>query len=207
MPREYLDTNLLAVISNCRHAIWLKITLGDGTILRVATEEIDDIGGFPYLKKLAPVDALNLELTRAVEGINLKIRDRTLVLGQSLINTPNILDNTSAMLGSHFKLLETGQEWSDEKIRGKITVGDIEEGYIPLIFKSLGASAVYNGKTISSIFPESEIPVTTNTEISRYPVYDDLSNYPNDPTINERIYDYNQRDIYGRHVLPEMYLN
>lgn len=206
MPREYLDPNLLAVISQCRHALWLKITLGDGTILRVATEEIADIGGFPYLKKLAPVDPLNLELTRAVEGINLKIRDRTNALQQNLINTPNVLDNTRAVYGVHWKLLETGQEWYDEKIPGKITVGDMEGGWIPLFFKSLSSASVHNGTTIASIFPDSEVPVTTNTETPRYPVYDDLSNYPANPAINERIYRTEERQIYGRYTLPEMYL-
>lgn len=201
MPRDYLDPELIESFGETRRATTLLITLGDGTPLRLATADIGSIGGFAYLGKLQPVDALNLELSRAAEGINLKIRDSDNALGQNLINTPNVLDNTKAVLGVHFKVLETGDDWHDVKIRGRITVGDIEDGWIPLFFKSETAAAKYNGKTIASVFPNTEIPVTS-VSAAPLPVYDDLSNYPTKELIDERVYSFENAKIFGRYYLP-----
>lgn len=145
------------VLDSARRRTTLQATLGDSTELRLATAEIE-IGEDVYAAKLAPVDALNLELTGADEGMNLRISNVSLSLGQSLINTPDALDGTSAMLGCYFYDPETEETWHDEKLPGFLETGDIDGDAVAVFFQSMGAK-VYYGVSIASLFPDSEIPL------------------------------------------------
>ncbi len=202
MPRDHLDPDLVAALNQCTRRTTLNITLGDGTPLRVATGDVefDDV---IYLGKLAPVDELNLELSRTTEAINLKISNLTKVLGQSLINTPNILNDMRATLGCYFKNLQTLEEWHDVKMVGKIETGDIDGDWIPIFFKSLTSASIYNGKTVASVFPESELPAGM-VVTPPLPTYDDLSNFPTTDLIDERNYSFQNEELYGRYYLPDM---
>lgn len=208
MPRDYLDSALIADLKNLTRRTTLAITLGDGATLRFATGDVYVDGVF-YSGKLAPVDELNLELTRTSETINLQITNIKKVLGQNLINTPNVLNNTKGILGCYFKNLQTGAEWHDVKLPGIIEIGDIDNDWIPVFFKSKTAATKYYGKTIGSCFPDAEVPVAAAAAPPPAPVYDDLSNI--NPTggiagMDERYYSYENRQYYGRYNLPQMNL-
>ena len=132
----------------------LVITLGDGTILPYSTGTYSH-SGINYLGKIAPTDALNLEDTPADEGLNLKISNVPLTLGQDLINNKAKLDGTYAELGCYFR--GSSGEWHDKKLPGRIESGDIDAPWINVFFQSLGKKAYY-GKTIADMFPDEQIP-------------------------------------------------
>ena len=59
-----LDTAHEAALERCSRLTTLSITLGNATVLRLATGECT-VNSVAYQAKLAPLDALNLELTNA----------------------------------------------------------------------------------------------------------------------------------------------
>lgn len=212
MGRNHLSQSLKDALGTAGHFTTLSIILGDGNALRLATIDIPNLGGFPYLGRLAPVDALNLELTRATEGISLRISNVKKTLGQNLINTPNVLNSLTAILGVYFRQYDDNENiigtWHDIKLSGLIEVGDIENEFIPIFFKSK-ASKRYNGKTVMSCFPNSTLAVQTPPAPPQ-PVYDDLQNSGGGIVgsgNDSRYFDYSHREYYSRYYLPELNFN
>lgn len=170
MGRDYLTTAQKNALSSATRRTTLVVTLGDGTVLNLATADID-FGGVTYSAKLAPVDGLNLELTAAVEGIELKISNITLSLGRNLINTPDILSGTAAVLGTYFFDERTGEEWHDAKVAGEIAVGGIDGDWVNVFFTSKVDAVEYGGVSIASLFPDTQIPVSPAVQ----PIYNDIN--------------------------------
>ena len=169
-----LDVAHEAALERCSRMTTLSITLGNGTVLRLATGECT-VNSVAYQAKLAPLDALNLELTNAFEGINLQIEDVSFALRQTLINTVNILDGTEAVLGCFFKDFTTGNTWHDEKIVGEVELGQIEGNFINVFFKAKTDAAIYGGINIADVFKESDVPDAEIPVISEPPIYNDIS--------------------------------
>ena len=198
MARD-LNQNLVAALSRCTRRSTLTVTLGDGTVLNFATAEIE-FGDTLYLGKLAPVDALNLELTTATEGVNLRVSNITLDLGRNLINTPDVLSGTNAVFGVYFFDPDTGNEFHDPKIAGEIEVGDIDGDWINLFFKSKVHAARYTGVQIAAAFPFQADP-----EIAPIPAqFNDIENVPQSAggmgnRLSPLFDDFNN----GRHYLPD----
>lgn len=174
MARDYLTQSQKDALGRATRRTTLFITLGDGTPLYFSTADTN-VAGVAYLGKLAPIDALNLELTAAVEGIALKISNITLALGQNLINTPDLLSGTTAVLGVYFYDAGTGLEWTDEKITGEIAVGDIDDNWVNVFFASKVDAVEYGGVSIAALFPDSAIPASA-LPAPPAPVFNDIDN-------------------------------
>lgn len=200
MPRDHLEEELEDVIHRCHPQTTVQIVLGDDSTLNLSSGDCA-VGELTFLGKLAPVDALNLELSSAFEGINLRITNVGKTLGQTLINTPDILSGTKAILGSYFEDPLTGDKWHDEKMEGEIEVGDIDGDWINIFFKSKPDAAVYGGILIADAFPESAIPDEELPTVTVNQVYNDIN-----PSIVERkngLMDEWQKEKY---YLPQMNL-
>lgn len=176
MARDYLTQTQKDVLGRATRRITLAVTLGNNAVLNFSTSDTN-FGGIPYLGKLAPVDALNLELTAAVEGIDLKISNISLAFGRNLINTPDILSGTTAVLGAYFFDAETGIEFADDKITGEIVVGDIDGDWVHVFFTSKVDAVEYGGVSIVSLFPDSAIPAAA-LPVPGNPIYNDIDNPP-----------------------------
>ncbi len=189
----------MAALGRCTRRSTLSIVLGDGTPLHFATAEIE-FGDTLYLGKLAPVDALNLELTTATEGVNLRVSNITLDLGRNLMNTPDVLSGTNAVFGVYFFDPDTGNEWHDEKIAGEIEVGDIDGDWINLFFKSKVHAVQYTGVSIAAAFPYQADP-----EIAPVPpVINDIENVPRAAGgLGDRLSPLFDDFQNGRHYLPD----
>lgn len=169
MSRDYLTSEQIAVLGRAHRRTVIAITLNDGTPLKFSTADTELSDDF-YLGKLAPIDALNLELTAAVEGIDLKISNEYEQIGQNLINAPDIISGTSAVLGAYFYDELTNQEWIDPKITGEIVVGDIDGDWVNIFFTSKIDSVEYAGVSVASAFPDSQIAAQPDAQ----PVYNDV---------------------------------
>lgn len=167
-----LEPELEEALVNCHRRTTIQIKLGDDSTLNLSTGDCE-VGELTFLGKLAPVDALNLELRKTVEGITLKISNVTKVLGQTLINTPNILDGLTAILGCYFEDQE-GNKWHDEKMEGEIQVGQIDGDWINIFFISKPDAVIYGGIVIADAFPDSEIPDEELPATNANQVYNDL---------------------------------
>lgn len=174
MPRDHLETELEDAIDGCHRRTTIQIILGDDSTLNLSTGDCE-VGELTFLGKLAPVDALNLELTSAFEGISLQISNVGKTLGQTLINTPDILSGTKAILGCYFEDPQTGDKWHDEKMDGEIEVGDIDGDWINIFFKSKPDAAVYGGIVIADAFPESAIPDEELPDVTVNQIYNDIN--------------------------------
>lgn len=188
--RDHITQSQQDVLDRARRRTTLSIRLGDGSELNVATGAVS-FGGKTYLPKLAPVDALNLELTGATEGIKFQISNISLALGHELINTEDILTGLTAVVGCYFYDEQTNTEFHDEKIVGKITVGDIDADFVQITFESLTAASFFNSVLISEAFPDQEIPIAEIPApiIPQLPVYNDLPApdvFAGDAPINSR---------------------
>ncbi len=207
MARDYLTQPQKDVLGRAARRETLVVTLGDGTMLYFSTGDTNS-GGVTYLGKLAPVGALNLELTAAVEGIDLKISNITLAFGRNLINTPDILSGTTAVLGAYFYDADTGTQWHDDKITGEIIVGDIDGDWVNVFFTSKVDAAEYGGVSVVSFFPDSAVPLAAQPKPEE-PVYNDIDNRPTrggggggggDHKLSPLLDDYQNK---GRYAMPE----
>ena len=197
-----LPQALINVLPIATRRSTLKIILGDDTELYFSTGTYSH-GGVNWVGKLAPVDALNLETTAATEGVEIRISNVTLTLGQDLINNKDKLDGAYAMLGCYFR--DASGEWHDEKIPGILETGDIDANWIPVFFKSI-AEKRYYGPTIADLFPEEQIPAAEMPEpviTGRLDGFRGRGDY----LINRKFVDYREfdpdfGDFGGRNFLP-----
>lgn len=177
MPRLLTDEQE-SVLGTAGRRTTLEITLGDGTPLLFSTTQTD-IDDKSFLGKLQVDGELNLDAGAGADVVNLKISAVYPELRQNLINSTDVLSNASAILGTYFE--GEGVEFLDEKLQGKITVGEINGNWISISFESTVSSKIYNGVTISLLFPDSEIPATElppPATVPPAPVYDDTVNVP-----------------------------
>jgi hypothetical protein len=133
------------------------LTLGDGTVLRFATGNIQ-VGTDLYLGELAENDPLKMSLQPAQDGCTLKVQNVDKVFGQTLTSISNALDGATAMLGLAFKDKDSGNTWFDPKMPGDIIAGEINETEVQLNFVGDIYAAQVVGETIASVFPYQTPP-------------------------------------------------
>ena len=173
MSRDHLTQAQRDALGYAKRATAIRITLGDGTILRFSTGAYD-VAGETYLAKLAPVDALNLELTSATEGVELKIANLTLALGQNLINTPDLISGTSAVLQAYFYDAKNNLTWLDDKIAGEIQIGEIDADWVKIFFIAKPDATLYDGVAVAEKFPEEAVPAAARPVEPPAPINDIL---------------------------------
>lgn len=206
MARQ-LEPRLEATLGTGENAVTaLRITLGDGTPLLIATSEFT-LGDETFLGVMEISDSYNMELTAAEDAMNFQLTNIELDLGRFLINTPDVLSGTEAMLCVYIRNTDTGEEWLEEKSPGEIRItGEMNGEVIPLKFVSDLDSGVYFGETLGKLFPDAENAV----QITIPPVNDVFNSSPAEiysPGYNpDGNFFSPMRWKYDQYVLPEMNL-
>lgn len=199
MPRE-LAYDFEASLEHGQPVSALEIFLGDeaGSVLRVATSDFSLSSPTRVFLGKLECEGLRMGVSKATDGFNFTIDNISLVLGQTLIHTPNALDGTFAVFGFYFKNLRTGDSWYDEKIAGEIVRAEIDGEKISCRFVSDLDAAKYAGETIASVFPD----VTVVQPGLPQPSSNDLVNYYPDGYIGRDISLLTDDPMYGRHYFP-----
>ena len=207
MPR-ILTTEEKNSLPRAARQTTLSITLSNNSQLNLSTAEVE-INGVTYLGKLAPVDALNLENSLTTEGINLQITNNSWLLGQELINSSYMLTGARAFLGCYFRVIETGFEWHDVKMQGRIQFKPVNKDWVNIFFLSELDAAQYTGFTIFSAFPEPAdltepmppvLPSSGVNDIQNIPNYTpdvlDTKNFGRYPVIENSSEYYRRQDFF-----------
>lgn len=202
-----LDPAHLSNLTKCTRRTTLQITFGGGVQMNLATSDIE-FGNLVFLGKLSADSELNLDALDSSDAVALKISNVALNLGQTLINTADILSGTDAVLGCYFKNLQTGAEWHDVKLTGKITVGKITRRWINILFESITSAIVYEGQSIAELFPDAEIPTSEvpTATTAPMPAYNDIENVPDSAAMRKLSPFMEDNQYGGRYYLPDFQL-
>lgn len=199
-----LDPTHKSQLTKLTRRTTLQITFGGGVPMNLATADIE-FGDLIFLGELSADSELNLDATEASDAVQLKISNAKLTLGQTIINTEDILSGTDAILGCYFKNTQTGAEWHDVKLHGKITVGKTTRKWINITFESITSAVVWEGQSIAELFPNSEIPTNEmpTATTAPLPAFNDLENVQ-DSQIMRQISPFLGDNQYGgRYYLPD----
>lgn len=152
MPRT-LETELQTLIDSghCEEHTTLVLTLGDATVLRLATAELL-IDGHTFAGVLGESDALSMSLTRATDRASLKVQNVDTLLGQQLLGTADALEGATAMLGMAF-ISDDVTVYHNDKMPGDMLTGAIDENEVELRFVGEIYGAQIVGESVSVVFP------------------------------------------------------
>lgn len=154
MPRV-LEPELEALIDSGHREdhTCVVITLGNATVLRFATAELEADGNV-FIGNLGENDPLKMSLTIAIDRTSLKAQNVDQVLGQQLTSISNALEGATVMLAIAFQdQNREGPIYYDEKMPGDLMSGAVDEKWVdlPVVGELYAAQVV--GETVSSVFP------------------------------------------------------